>query len=176
MLTRNSKPEFSQTCSRRALLKSFGSGTSSIWNGEILRLRRLKANFMAATVHKGLATLLEPLHDDEVGVHASQLARQLATDWARRKPSAVKKVERLLASANLSMEAALAHTFLKHFESLEQIEHMIATMEKRRDAVVREIEHRRATLAQAVRRTVEQIERNDYQVLGDRSTLRDRPQ
>ena len=60
--------------------------------------------------------------------------------------------------------------------ALPASEHMIAVAEKRRDAIVREIDNRRTTLAQAVRRTVEQIEHNDYQVLGDGSPLRDRPQ
>ena len=70
----------------------------------------------------------------------------------------------------------MAHTFLDNFESFERIERMIATMENRRDAVVREIDRRRAALAQAVRRVVEQIEHNDYQVLEDRSAPRDTPQ
>lgn len=146
---------------------------------EILRLRRVKVNLLAATMHEGLATLLEPLHDDveedDYALSAGQLAQGLATEWARRRPSAMKKVDRLLASAKLTMEAAMAHTFLEHYDSIERIERMIAMAENRRNGVVVEIGRHRTTLAQAVRRTVEQIDDADYQVLDTQSSPQDKP-
>jgi hypothetical protein len=47
---------------------------------------------------------------------------------------------------------------------------MIAMAEARRDAMLREIERHRATLANTLRRTVEQIEEGEYQVVDQKST------
>jgi hypothetical protein len=53
---------------------------------------------------------------------------------------------------------------------LERIDRMIAIAEDRRDAMLREIERHRATLANTLRRPVEQIEEGEYQVVDQKST------
>ena len=61
---------------------------------EISRLRRLKVNFMAATVYRGLATVLKQFHDIELTPEFQYRAgqsRNLAKDWARREPDAVER-------------------------------------------------------------------------------------
>ena len=70
--------------------------------------------------------------------YADQLAEDDAINRARREPEAIKEVDDLLPSANPSMDAAMAHTFLEHFESFERIERIIATRENRRDDCVRD--------------------------------------
>jgi hypothetical protein len=67
-----------------------------VW--EALRLRRLKANLMTVTAVHGLAELLEPLMGESE-------AADLATDWAMRRPRAIKKVDSILASLGLTKDA-----------------------------------------------------------------------
>ncbi len=130
-----------------------------VW--EAFRLRRLKANLMTASAYSGLHTVLEPLVNEGLG--------ELVEDWARRKPSAIKEVNRLLASADLTMDAVMAHTLCENLDSMERIDRMIAMAEGRRDAILREIDRHRATLGHTLRRTVEQIEEGEYRVLDTKS-------
>src|SRR5580704_17042031 len=61
-----------------------------VW--EAFRLRRLKASLMAASAHEGVKKILEPLYGwSDVD--------SLANSWAARDRAAVKKVDKLLASA-----------------------------------------------------------------------------
>ena len=106
---------------------------------------------------------MEPLVDEEEGLE------ELVKDWVRQKPSAIKQVNRLLASADLTMDAVIAHTLCENLESFERIERMIAMSERRRDAVLGEIDRHRATLGHALRRTVEQIDQGGYRVLDAKS-------
>jgi hypothetical protein len=94
---------------------------------------------MTATAHKGLNAVLEPLIDEGIG--------QLMKDWARRKPFAIKKVNRILASANLTMDAVIAHSLSENIDFIERIERLIAVAETRRNAILREIDRHRASLA-----------------------------
>ena len=71
---------------------------------EVLRLRRLKASLMTATAYEGLHKILEPfleLYDER---------DQLVRGWAARHKTAIKQVDRLLASAGLTMDAVMAQT------------------------------------------------------------------
>jgi hypothetical protein len=129
---------------------------------EVLRLRRLKVNLMTATAYNGLGTVLQPLLDEGLS--------ELVANWARRIPRAVKRVDGLLASVGLTKDAIMAHTLTENLDHLERIDRMIAMAEGRRDAMLREIERHRATLANTLRRTVEQIEEGEYQVVDQKST------
>jgi len=136
-----------------------------VW--EILRLRRLKANLITATAYNGLQTVLQPLVD--YGVF------QLAQNWARKQPDAIERVNRLLASANLTMDAVMVQALCNNIDPIERIERMIALAESRRDAILREIDRHRATLGHTLRRTVEQIQEGEYRVLNTKSVQGDDP-
>src|SRR5262245_14314784 len=70
---------------------------------EVFALRRLKASLMTATRCKGVKAVLEPI----IGFLD---ADTLATDWAARSPSAIKRVNEILDSAGLTMDAVIAQT------------------------------------------------------------------
>jgi len=72
-----------------------------VW--ETFRLRRLKANLLDANAHRGLERILVTFlgWDD---------AKSLAASWAQRDRSAIKQVDKLLASAGLTMDAVMAQT------------------------------------------------------------------
>jgi hypothetical protein len=124
---------------------------------ETLRWRRLKASHMVATAYKGLDKILRSLSVDGAG--------KLVKDWVAGKPSAVKRVDRILKSAGLNMDAVMAEALCESLGEIKCIEAMIVVAEDRRNAMLHEIERHRATLACALRRTVPQLENAEYQAI-----------
>src|SRR5262245_165854 len=89
---------------------------------EVFRLRRLKMNLMTASASQALVTVLGPLQetgdsDEMKGEFDNIDLRALAKAWVRRDPAAIKLVNRILASADLTMDAVMAQmlsrTYLK---------------------------------------------------------------
>ena len=127
-----------------------------VW--EAFRLRRLKANLMKAVAHKGLREILEPLM-------GSLHAPDLAIAWATRERTAIKRVDELLASAGMTMDAVMAQTLSLKLNDVERIDRMIATAEGRRNAILRELDRHRTTWGQNLRRTVQEIEEAEIKVI-----------
>lgn len=127
-----------------------------VW--ETLRLRRFKACLLATNAHMGVYELLKTL----IGVRE---AKALAARWWRRERLALQRVDRLLASAELTMDAVLAHTLALRIDDFDRIDRMIATAEARRSVVLREVERRRASLAQALRQASEEIAGSEFEIL-----------
>jgi hypothetical protein len=118
---------------------------------EALRLRRLKASLMTAASHEGLESVLTPL----LGFAA---ARELAVQWVGRERGIVKRVDKLLAGAGLTMDAVAAGTLAVRIDDIERIDRMIMMAEARRAAALREIDRHRASVAQALRRALDDVE------------------
>jgi hypothetical protein len=116
-----------------------------VW--EALRLRRLKADLITAEAHRGLQQILGPLSD-------WLTADTLSKAWARRDPKAIKEVDAVLASADLTMDAVMAETLAHELDKVERIDRMIMSAEARRNAVLREVDRHRASMAQELRRAV----------------------
>ena len=70
----------------------------------VFRLRRLQASLMTATAYEGLQKVLEPL------VEPYRDQADLARAWAAHDKAAIKRVDELLASAGLTMDAVMAQT------------------------------------------------------------------
>jgi hypothetical protein len=132
-----------------------------------LRYRWLRAALVNDGVSDGLANVLRPLMlvravpsdgsgtDQEV---KRPSCYKLALRWAAREPQAVAEVDAVLASANLSIEAALARAFGSRLSEVERIDRMIISAEARRNAVLHEIERHRSTLGQELRRVMRDAE------------------
>jgi len=127
-----------------------------VW--EALRLRRLKAELIAGNAHKGLAQILQPLSD-------WGRADELSKAWARRDPKAINKVDAMLASADLTMDAVMAETLAHELDKIERMDRMIMSAEARRNAVLREVDRHRASVAQALRRAVD-VEDAQFEEVG----------
>src|SRR5262245_18587917 len=127
---------------------------------EIFSLRRLKANLMTATGYNGVREVLEPI----IGYSD---ADTLATGWAARDRSAIKQVNKILASAGLTMDAVIAQTLRESLDFVERIERMITVKESSRNAILLEIDRHRATLAHTLRETVHQLEHGEIQAIDD---------
>jgi hypothetical protein len=104
---------------------------------EALRMRRLKTALLTASAHIGLEGVLKPLLDDGI--------TELVEPWARGEPDAIQQVKGILNSANLTIDAVIAQTMCELIEKLERIERMLAMIEARRNATLREIDRYRAT-------------------------------
>src|SRR5688500_16280989 len=107
---------------------------------ETFRLRRVKATFLDATLHEGLADVLAPVLEQ-------YQAMELANRWYARDRQATVEVLRLLEKIELTMDAAMARTFVKKINEVEQIERAIRNAEARRNATLREIDRHRDTVA-----------------------------
>ena len=116
---------------------------------EVFRLRRVKAALLTANAHIGLEVLLRPLVEDGIG--------ELVEKWARGDRRAIQQVKTILSSAKLTMDAVFAETVSVHIEQLERMERMLAQLEARRNAILREIDRHRDALARPLRPTLNEL-------------------
>lgn len=125
---------------------------------EVLRLRRLKAQLMRVSASDGLHEVLDPLLGDK---EFCELTKQ----WPTGDAEARAKVDAVLAKAGLGMDAVMAQTLSEHIDIVERIERLMIAAEARRDGMLRELERRRASLAQGVRRALREAEDAEFTVI-----------
>lgn len=126
---------------------------ASTW--ELLRWRRAKSGVIKANMHSGMRTVLEPLCSYEE-------AEKLSSDWAIRAPQAMKKIEKILAGADLTMDEVVAETIAIKISDIEKLDRLITSAEACRNGTLREIDRHRATRGQAMRRAIEDVEDADF--------------
>jgi hypothetical protein len=78
-----------------------------------------------------------------------QSTSSLVGKWAAGNPAAVRRVNKLLSWGNQTIESVMAKAFLDKIDIIERLENLTATREKRRYAILREIDRRRWCFAQA---------------------------
>jgi hypothetical protein len=93
-------------------------------------------------------------------------AAELAQKYVRREPDAVTLVDKILANAsadidNLSTKEVVAN----RIDAIEQIERLTAIVESRRNAGLRELDRRRTVVGEKLRRSVNQLEHAELQVV-----------
>jgi hypothetical protein len=149
-----------------------------IW--ESLRWRRHLVGFLATAIPKTLERILKPLaqNQPEAGsgrgsfidrLHAAEASLKggstLVTDWAAGDPTAIERVNKLLASAGLTMDNVIAQTTASELEKIERFNRLIASAEWRRNTLLREIDRRRASFAQKVRSEIHRIEDAEFKTI-----------
>jgi hypothetical protein len=87
-----------------------------------------------------------------------------AQDYARRKPGAIKLVDTVLASAGVSIDAVMVRTLPDALDKIERIDRLATIAETRRNAMLREIDRRRAALGEGLRRHVQEVE-GEFEVI-----------
>jgi hypothetical protein len=122
---------------------------------EILRYRRLKAHLLLASQYTGLERVLSPL----VGVEAYKLSNE----WAQRDPGAVTEVDKLLASAGLTIDAVMAEAFAARIRELDCIERMVASAEGRRAEALRELARHREASAAGLKDAIKKVEDAEFE-------------
>ena len=113
------------------------------------RLRRAKASLMTDAARRELERQLDTIHP---GAH------QITIEWAAGGADAAVEVERLLASAGLSMDRIVAHAMSNALHNMERLDRMLVSVEGRRGAALRELDRHRAPLAQKLRCAIAQAE------------------
>jgi hypothetical protein len=82
----------------------------------------------------------------------------------QRKPAAIKLVDKLLAGANLSIDALIVRELPDDLDAIERIDRLITIAENRRNGMLREIDRRRAVLGEALRRKLQEVE-GEFEVI-----------
>lgn len=126
---------------------------------EAQRLRRLKAKFINVNAHKGLKNILERVTDYVA-------AESLSKGWLKRDANSIKEVEDWLAFSERPMEDVMAETLALKLDEIERIDRMMMNAEARRNAILREIDRHRASVALALRRAVTDIEAAQFEDVG----------
>jgi hypothetical protein len=85
-------------------------------------------------------------------------AKELMEDYVQRKPGAIKLIDKLLASAGSSIDALMVQALPMELDKIERIDRLTTIAETRRNAMLREIDRRRAALSEALRRQVQEVE------------------
>jgi hypothetical protein len=85
-------------------------------------------------------------------------AQELAQNYVQQKPAAIKFVDKLLATASLSIDALIVRELPDALDNIERLDCLITIAENRRNGMLREIDRRRAMLGEALRRQVQELE------------------
>jgi hypothetical protein len=106
------------------------------------------------------------LHIDELrGEARAEQAEEIVQDFLRHVPSAVRSVDRLLAEAAVSIDDLIVEELGFEIGTLERIDRLTTIAETRRNTSLREIDRRRATLGEGLRRGVQEIEHDELKMI-----------
>jgi hypothetical protein len=122
---------------------------------EITRLRKLKAQFVSDHIPGLLIKYFEYLRDPD----------KLVRKWVSGDLNAKARVEKRLASMNLTIDRVYGQALVKDFDNIERIDQMIMVIERRRNAVFHEIDRHRAALSRTLRDNVDKIEDAEFREL-----------
>jgi hypothetical protein len=123
---------------------------------DTLRMRRLKVVMLTSTVSDRLKDLLTPM----VG---RDEAAKLSKEWSGRDRSALKQVDKHLATMGLTLDAPVSQILARNIDQFERVDRMIMNAEARRNAALREVDRHRSSLAQALRRASDDIVEAHYE-------------
>jgi hypothetical protein len=92
-------------------------------------------------------------------------AQELTRKYSRREPATVQFIDKLLAAAGSSFGSLMVKALPEELENVERIDRLLFLAENRRDASLREIDRRRAVLGQRVRKSLQELEDQQFQVI-----------
>ena len=92
-------------------------------------------------------------------------AQELTRKYGRREPTTVKFIDKLLTADGKSVSSLMAKVLPRELDYIERIDRLITIAENRRDASLREIDRRRAVLGQMVRKSLQELDNSELQVI-----------
>jgi hypothetical protein len=113
------------------------------------------------TINEVLACINLDMGDIQCGVRADK-AQELVQDYLRRKPDAVTRVDEVFTSTGVSTDTFMTKALRDKIDDIERIDCLTAIAESRRNVSLREIDRRRALLGETLRRSVHEIEDDDF--------------
>jgi hypothetical protein len=105
-------------------------------------------------------------------------AEMIVNEYARGEEGAIRQIAALLVLSRRAPDDLVAGALVQrihewdktdHLTIIERIEYQIAVSENRRNAILREIDRRRAVLGEALRRNLEEIEHAEFRQIKDAS-------
>jgi hypothetical protein len=98
-------------------------------------------------------------------------AEELADGYARREPGTLNLIRELLAGASTSLEELMTKRLWEEddLDYIERLDRATTIAEGRRNVALREIDRRRAILGEALRRSVLEIEADEFKVIEGKS-------
>jgi hypothetical protein len=129
---------------------------------DILRLRRMKAGLLRATVGDGVRRILSRIEDVDDDYDERRNADRYAQDWARGIVSVRRGFAGMLKKAGLTMDDVMAEAFAKEIDSFERFDRMLASAEARRNNALREIDRHRSSFGAVVRQVVDEVEDAEF--------------
>lgn len=132
-----------------------------VW--QIFRLRRMKDTLLDEASYRGLAEVLRPRMSSVPrleGVEpdkdwASRCLSTLVQRWAANPHAVAGTVQAALAKAGLRLDAVEAKTFELLIDQMERFDRMTMMIERRRNAIVREIGRYRTEFSQQAQRAID---------------------
>jgi hypothetical protein len=92
-------------------------------------------------------------------------AKELVHEYAQHEPDGVSLVDELLGRAGTRIEALTADALKEEFDYIERIDRLTTIAENRRNDALNEIERRRALFGETLRRSVQEIEDAEFEVI-----------
>lgn len=89
-------------------------------------------------------------------------AKKVVQGYVRGERDAVTLVNKLITDAGTSMDSFMTRALGDRIDKIERIDRLTAIAETRRNAALREIDRRRAVLGETLRRSVREIEDDDF--------------
>ena len=89
-----------------------------------------------------------------------------ADQWACGDATARAVVAKALEKSGLTMDAVRAQTLARHIDHIEQIDRLTGAAERRREAMLRDLDRHRASFAQPLRRALGKAEDAEFTVVG----------
>lgn len=99
-------------------------------------------------------------------------AKELVQEYVRREPDAVTLVHQLLTAGGVSMDALVVDALAEKLDYIERIDRLTTIAENRRNASLREFDRRRAVLGETLRRSVQEVEDAEFEVIETTPTKR----
>ena len=124
----------------------------------VLRYRRLHADLISGTMGRGLHVVLKNLMEMK---NPLSLKSDISA-WEKREPKALEKIERKLASVNLTMGNVESEAVALRLQQIETIERLAANAKSQCNNAIHELERHRSGFGKSLRRAFNEIEDAEF--------------
>ena len=137
---------------------------------EILRWRRIKIKFVSTKVGWRLSESHGPILREIAGPEKAKTEEEsnggIWVRWLDEDPELIARIKLLEPdNKSISFESVVTTAFVAEAHTIERIDRLIAMAESRRNAVIREIERRRAAYARSLRAEIQKVEDAEFEII-----------
>ena len=158
----NARDKLTATVAKKEEAKREEVAKREVAKGEIAKREVAKPE-----VPKREATQVESAESlvDEIMRSADTLNLSTARKYLRGEPKTVALVDKLFAKHDVNLEAIAAEELSGQLPAIAQIDRAAENAKNLRNEILREIDRRRALFAETLRRTIQEVEDAEYQVI-----------